>query len=378
MKSLYNSIQNENKILEGVLMDVEKSIETADTDLAKMKMDHIISILTDKSKFLFYDTKHPWDIKLENGECYVDVFGQMTVFDFITDGSFKFRKVNGNYIISNPEGGKKLKSLEGGPVEVTGDFDIYYGAGLKDLKGCPEKIGGNLFIGGTKINSLKYFPKEVGGSVRIMENPKITKKSLNNLPPCKIGDYLTFFKNGVGANDLLFSDFKKWKIGNLRTSVIEGLANESILDDVETNIASGDNAIDVINEFEQLKSFVLDKKNWKVEGSSRSTRMIFIDYKLDISRILKGLNISSTNKYIKHISFRFYKHTYSNEYRGGFDLWDRKDYDVVGYSKYHEYGSFVPNEKATTPLEVLKYYLKPMFKDLDTFTDTLNKLIYKK
>jgi hypothetical protein len=67
-----------------------------------------------------------------------------------------------------------------------------------------------------------------------------------------------------------------------------------------------------------------------------------------------------------------------NEYRGGFDLWDIKDYNIVGYSKYHEYGSFTPNEKATTPLEVLKYYLKPMFKDIDTFTDTLNKLIYKK
>ena len=49
---------------------------------------------------------------------------------------------------------------------------------------------------------------------------------------------------------------------------------EASLLDIEGTIEEGDLAI---NQFEDLKKFVLDKNNWKQTGSGRTTRHIEIN-----------------------------------------------------------------------------------------------------
>ena len=58
-----------------------------------------------------------------------------------------------------------LKSLEGGPKIVKGNYTITSCHGLKSLKGCPEEIGGKFKIENcSSLPSLNYGPKSVGGS----------------------------------------------------------------------------------------------------------------------------------------------------------------------------------------------------------------------
>ena len=70
----------------------------------------------------------------------------------------------------------KLKSLEGAPKEVSGDFDCSTN-NLTSLKGSPEKVGMKIAAGGDfvcsnnyKLKSLEGCPKEINGDFYCVNN----------------------------------------------------------------------------------------------------------------------------------------------------------------------------------------------------------------
>jgi len=94
-----------------------------------------------------------------------------------------------------------LRSLKGCPKKVNGHFDLKSCINLKTLEGCPEEIGGDFLLGECRLDSLKYLPKIVKGSIyipsgmpardflrllRIKETTKIRTIGL-----LKLGDILT-------------------------------------------------------------------------------------------------------------------------------------------------------------------------------------------
>jgi hypothetical protein len=88
----------------------------------------------------------------------------------------------------------KLKSLEGCPQTVNGDF-YCFNNNLKTLKGCPQTVNGNFSCDNNELKDLENFP-EVSGNVYITENPV---------------DLLvyTFIKN---ANSFMIEDFIDYEI----------------------------------------------------------------------------------------------------------------------------------------------------------------------
>ena len=54
-----------------------------------------------------------------------------------------------------------------------------------------------------------------------------------------------------------------------------------------------------------------------------------------------------------------------------------KGYDMM-WVKDHSYGSLPVNELAKTPPDVMKYYVKPLFKDLNTFVEELKRTAPKR
>ena len=252
MNSIYN-IYNES-----ILDDIEVNIAKGEDDLINVEMEHIKTLLNDTNKFTFYSRTNPYTISKGKDVYYVDVHCSLTVYDFITDGTFKFNRIAGDFVVSNPKNtiNKPLKSLEGAPEEVHGDFDIYYGYGLKDLKYCPKIVKGDVYIGNTEITSLKYFPKNVNGRVHIVENKQL--KTLNDLQPCIIGNFLDFRNNAVVAD---LKDFKKWRIKYLNYSQITNVFDESILDDIDTQIENGDAVIR-----NEIEAFL--KENYNIEGGT--------------------------------------------------------------------------------------------------------------
>lgn len=90
--------------------------------------------------------------------------GSLTEKYFIKDGKFRFNigKVEGNF---NCENIRELSSLENGPKEVTGTFNIS-GTSVESFEGCPEKIGKNFIARGlSQVLSIDTFPKYIGGIV---------------------------------------------------------------------------------------------------------------------------------------------------------------------------------------------------------------------
>jgi hypothetical protein len=245
-------------IYEGSLLaDVEDTLARGEDDIMlaeierKLQNDHI---------YYFHYSKvnqKPYAIKKVRGKWVVDALGDLTVYGVadngcVTDGTFSFGLVNGNYIISMPEsGGAKLKSLQYGPTEVRDDFDIYYGGDLKDLQYCPKTVHGWVNVSGTNITTLKYFPSFVGGNVNIRDNKEL--KSVKDLRKCRVNGYLIFKDNGVSGPSVITNFANKWNILFSQANVIEGqemtseasissnnLDESSILADIEDTLKRGE------------------------------------------------------------------------------------------------------------------------------------------
>jgi hypothetical protein len=214
-------------IYEASLLDeIEDTLARGEDDIMlaeierKLQNDHI---------YYFHYSKvnqKPYAIKKVRGKWVVDVLGDLTIYGVadngcITDGTFSFGVINGNYIISRPESGEaKLKSLQYGPTEVRDDFDIYYGGDLKDLQYCPKTVHGWVNISGTNITTLKYFPAFVGGNVNIRDNKEL--KSVKDLRKCRVNGYLIFKENGISGPSVITNFANKWNILFNQANVIEG------------------------------------------------------------------------------------------------------------------------------------------------------------
>ena len=73
------------------------------------------------------------------------------------------QKIGGNLQLNN---NLELKSLVGCPDEIEGNFNIESCRSLTSLEGSPRKVGGSMNCGGTSIKSLKGAPEEIGAKVR--------------------------------------------------------------------------------------------------------------------------------------------------------------------------------------------------------------------
>ena len=86
---------------------------------------------------------------------------------YLTDNTFKFGIIKGDFDLEGGAN-ENLKSLKGGPKEVKGDFICNELPKLTSLKYCPEKIDGCFdCCDCDKIKNLKGIPLKIGGDVRI-------------------------------------------------------------------------------------------------------------------------------------------------------------------------------------------------------------------
>lgn len=96
-----------------------------------------------------------------NEDGTVDVNGSVHLNSCeLTKIPLNFNKVSGSFRCDN----NNLKSLEGCPKEVGGDFDCGRNEALNSLEGCPYKIGGRFYCNNCYLDSLIGGPKEVGES----------------------------------------------------------------------------------------------------------------------------------------------------------------------------------------------------------------------
>jgi hypothetical protein len=120
-----------------------------------------------------------------------------------------------------------LTSLEGGPIEVQGDYDVYNNK-LYTLKGGPIEVGRDFICNVNRLTSLEYGPKEVGMSYHcslnrltsLLGSPKHISddfrcfdnhlKSLDG-GPIAVGGELNCKNNPIYEIYKLFGSYKRYK-----------------------------------------------------------------------------------------------------------------------------------------------------------------------
>lgn len=217
-----------------------------------------INIFESKStneKYLSKEQKALLDRHVVNGKYsynkktgLVDVYGRVTIqkTNLKDLSSFSFGRIEGSvYIISN----RKITSLKGGPLEVTGDFIVTRCSNLKSLEYGPKIVGGSYYCSNCDITSLKGCPDKIGGYFNASNNPITSLKGC----PKKIKGYfrveycmLTSLEDGplkVGEEYNC--------IGNSDLTSIKGLPEKlKIFDASECNIFNlKDNTLKKCNTF---------------------------------------------------------------------------------------------------------------------------------
>lgn len=96
------------------------------------------------------------------------------------------------YFRTYHNGGKGIKSMVGGPVQVSGDYSVC-DSNLTSFEGIPEYIGGDLDVSHNPITSLRGAPKEVGGS---FQGIGLAITDLEGCPEV-IGEDLVFFDTNL-------------------------------------------------------------------------------------------------------------------------------------------------------------------------------------
>ena len=154
-----------------------------------------------------------------NGKYLVNVTGNVSFkrswdTEYLTNGLFEFGRVIGDVLfgVNTKSGRGALKSLEGAPREIIGDFNVS-GQALTSLENCPQTIRGTIRINDLNITSLKGIsnyiisleccktnienfeglPNQIFGGFTCTDNPKLV--SLKGLPK-KIYGRLMLANNG--------------------------------------------------------------------------------------------------------------------------------------------------------------------------------------
>ena len=304
------------ELYEGSLLsDVEDTLARGEDDIMLSEIER--KLQNDDIYYFHYSrvNQKPYAIKKVRGKWVVDALGDLTVYGAadngcVTDGTFSFGTVNGNYIISMGEsGGAKLKSLQYGPTEVRDDFDIYYGGDLKDLQYCPKTVHGWVNVSGTHITTLKYFPSFIGGNVNIRDNKEL--KSVKDLRKCRVNGYLIFKDNGISGPSVITNFANKWNILFSHANVIEGqemTSEASLLDEIEDTINSGDKEVEKYTQFGKLFSF------YQIQYANESTAVFFnaptlkkltkgMDYKINLVGFDSKNKIKMFVNWLDHVSF---------------------------------------------------------------------------
>lgn len=164
---------------------------------------------------------------------------------------------------------------------------------------------------------------------------------------------------------------------------LKDIIQEGILADVDTVINQTDQLFaDAEKEFNDLKKFALDKKNWKITGSARKgqSKYIKINYKQEVSNLIKFLNVRDREIGVKYFQFDFYKNSMVKYYKGGFHLWDNDNYMIYFGGTKYQYGTFIEqgNGEYKDEKDLLKKFLIPLFKDFNTFIQTCNTALSRK
>ena len=105
----------------------------------------------------------------------IDVIGHIELIKNVNKLPFKFGKVSGYFSCSY----NQLKSLEGCPSQVGGDFYCSYNNQLTNLEGCPFHVNGNFYCSSNNLKSLEGSPNYVGGNFNCYNNEL---KSLEGCP----------------------------------------------------------------------------------------------------------------------------------------------------------------------------------------------------
>lgn len=111
-----------------------------------------------------------------NSDGTIDVDGIVDLYDKnLNEIPFKFGRVSRDFNCSD----NKLKSLEGCPYEVGGNFYSSYNQ-LTSLNGSPMEVGGDFNCANNQLTSLNGSPIEVGGNFHCYSNYKLA--NLEGMP----------------------------------------------------------------------------------------------------------------------------------------------------------------------------------------------------
>lgn len=204
MKTLYEELIADAVIAEGILTDIEDTLNKSDDDIQKHL---ILQKLHDKEAYYFpkmFGPKAITDDQLfkicKVGKTWVvHVKDQLTYYgkwENVTDGSFQFGTIEGAFVLSCRN--SRFKSLQYGPIYVYGDFDLYDCDGLKNLRYCPKSISNDFHLICTNIETLKWMPAYINGNFNCNDNKKLT--SLDKCGKCKITGAVQMRNNGFKSS----------------------------------------------------------------------------------------------------------------------------------------------------------------------------------
>lgn len=188
---------------ESLLSDIETNMakgKEAEEDIIKEQILNFIltSGVYEYNNFTASDKL--FNIYKKRNKWYVDVNSYITCYctedGHITDGTFSFGTVKGDFVVTNKNGNTQCPcvSLNGCPEIVKGSFYIMNSPNLKDLKGCPKNVFYEILIQKTGITTLKYFPV-TATTVTIIDNKEL--KTLNKAGRCYIETLVKIYNNGI-------------------------------------------------------------------------------------------------------------------------------------------------------------------------------------
>ena len=227
MKSLLQYID------EGLLKGMEDTLDDGQADLDAVAIQDIEKKLLDQNLYYIHNTnknRPDFEIKKVRGKWAATVNGNLTVYGMderITDGSFSFDVIKGDFIISCGWDNKTFRSLQYGPKEVQGHMMTYWGENFKSLQYCPKTVHGDFFINSGGLETLKYFPDFVHGHVRIADCMQLRDFTPSHIHKCHIDKSVKVIYNGAKTTEAVAQNIlKRWNIGNLKISQFDYNVND--------------------------------------------------------------------------------------------------------------------------------------------------------
>lgn len=124
-----------------------------------------------------------------NNEGLVDVESNIILgYQKLDKIPLNFGRVYGDFYFAR----NNLKTLEGCPEHVYGNFNASYNSNLTSLKYSPQYVTGNFYASHCSLESLEYSPQQVNGDVSFYTNEI---KSLKGLITTGINDLNMMYNN---------------------------------------------------------------------------------------------------------------------------------------------------------------------------------------